>query len=71
MKERLNYTKNGKYFVGTPTNIKGVVIQAESLEQLKIKSKILCNIALEYMTSVINQEGECFDLVEVKTHDEN
>ena len=71
MKERLNYIKSGKYFVGVPTNIKGVIIQAKSLKELKIKSKVLCNIALKHMVDVINQEGECFDLFEVESLNKN
>ena len=54
-----------------PTNIKGVIIQAKSLKELKIKSKVLCNIALKHMVDVINQEGECFDLFEVESLNKN
>lgn len=65
MKERLNYIKDGKSFVGAPVNISGVVIQAESLDELKRKAKIVCKAALENMAEIINQD-EPFELYEEK-----
>ena len=67
-KERINYIKEDGYFIGYPVNIKGVTIQAESLEELAIKGKVICNIAISYMTDILNQENP-FEFQEVADPD--
>jgi predicted RNase H-like HicB family nuclease len=64
MKERLNYIKTENYYVGAPVNIQGVVIQAESLDELTHKGKVLCKIMLDELSDIINQEDP-FELKEM------
>ena len=62
-KERINYIKDGKHYVGVPVNIRGVVIQADTLEELKEKGKSLCKSYLSFLSETIDQE-EPFELHE-------
>lgn len=68
-KERLNYiiTNSGK-FVGKPVNISGVVIQADSLEELERKAKTMCRMMLDMLNEMIDQV-EPFEMREFKEED--
>jgi len=57
MKERINYIidENG-WFIGKPVNISGVIIQAKSLDELKIKGKALCSIWLKTMNKILESD---------------
>lgn len=62
-KERINYIRDGEHFVGHPVNIKGVVIQAKSLDELKSKAKVLCRMMLDVNYEIVTQDDP-FELVE-------
>lgn len=62
-KERINYIRDGEYFIGHPVNIKGVTVQATSLEDLKEKTKMLCNHMIDFHKKTLDQD-EPFELYE-------
>jgi predicted RNase H-like HicB family nuclease len=63
MKERIYYIKEGEWFVGKPVNVKGVVAQAKTLEDLKHKIKLMSKMMINLMNEILDQE-EPFELVE-------
>lgn len=64
-KERVYYIKEGIHYVGKPVNIRGVVVQATTLDDLKIKMKSLCKIVLEHHFDILDNDDP-FELVEEK-----
>lgn len=64
-KERINYVRDGEYYVGCPVNISGIVVQAKSLDELKRKCKAMYIMHLNFMKETIDQE-EPFELVEME-----
>ena len=52
--ERLNYciTKDGKY-IGTLVNIPSVTVQADNLEELERKAKIMAKSMLKHLTECL------------------
>lgn len=62
-KERIYYVIDGSHYVGKPVNISGVVIQAESLEELQRKGKTMCLMMISHLRSVLEQD-EPFDIRE-------
>lgn len=68
-KERLNYIMDGKTFVAYPVNISGVVVEADSIEELKQRAKSMCKSILEFNMEIINQD-EPFELKGFTDRDE-
>jgi predicted RNase H-like HicB family nuclease len=61
-KERIDYVREGKYFVGHPVNLHGIIIRAKSLEELETRGKVLCKAMLDFYTKAMELP---FELVEV------
>lgn len=60
--ERLNYTVtgDGKY-VGSLSNIPGCIVQADSLEELKVEAKTSMKVMLAILNGLYNEPFECVE----------
>jgi hypothetical protein len=63
MKERINYVIEGKWYCGSAVNMP-LIIQADSLDDLKRKTIVLAKSWLKHMTEIVEQEA--FEFVEEK-----
>jgi predicted RNase H-like HicB family nuclease len=63
-KERINYTVENGIYVGQMIDIPGVIIQAKSFEELKIKAKIQAEMYIKFIQDTLKTD-EPFEFVEV------
>lgn len=61
--ERLEYIIDNGVFVGRLVNYHAIIVQADTLDDLKRKAKALLKVWLEYSQELLQQE-ECFELKE-------
>lgn len=65
-KERINYIKSEKegWISAYPVNMKGVCLQAKTLEELNERAKLMCKAWVEHFSDILEQD-EPFELKEV------
>lgn len=63
-KERINYVIESGYYIGYSVNLP-IIVQAKSMEDLKHKTKVLCNMWVQEMQKTLSQD-EPFEFVETE-----